>query len=247
MKPSQTPMPKKIMSSLIPKCTGALAADSIAALTLVNSSTNATSTAAVMAMPRSRAGIYSARSAPTAEPSVTDGSTRSAIRHGIWLARWNVPVAVLAHVVLAFEAEPSRLAALHLAPVASEILPADHLGADETALDVAVDLPGRLDGGRAATDRPGATLVLARGEEADQIEERVAGADEAVPGARLEPQVGEEGRAVSGLELRELRLDGRGEDETLRALGACARGDVGRERASRLRLRDVHHDEQGLE
>src|SRR5262249_11265941 len=114
-------------------------------------------------------------------------------------------VAVPHHVVLALETELPGFAALHLAPVAGEVLPSDDLGADEAALDVAVDLAGRLDGGGAAPDRPGATLVLARGQEAHQVEEGVARADEAVPRARFEPEVGEESAPVSGLELRELR------------------------------------------
>src|SRR5207249_9195142 len=113
-------------------------------------------------------------------------------------------VAVPHHVVLAFETELPGFAALHLAPVTGEVLPADDLGADEAALDVAVDLAGRPDRGGAATDRPGATLVLARREEAHQVEEGVARADEAIPRARLEPQVGEEGGPVPGLELRKL-------------------------------------------
>src|SRR5947208_8789000 len=91
-------------------------------------------------------------------------------------------VAVLDDVVLALEPQLPRLAALGLAPEAHELVVGDHLGADEAALDVAVDLARRLEGRRAAADRPGPALVLAGGEEAHQVEERVAGADEA--GAR---------------------------------------------------------------
>src|SRR5207244_4735819 len=75
-------------------------------------------------------------------------------------------------VVLPFQAELPRLAALRLAPQADEVLVGHHLGADETTLDVAVDLARGLQGRRAAADRPGAALVLTRGEEADEIEER---------------------------------------------------------------------------
>ena len=65
-------------------------------------------------------------------------------------------VAVLHDVVLALEPEFPGLAASGLAPEAYEVLVGDHLGADEAALDVAVDLARRLEGGRAAADRPGA-------------------------------------------------------------------------------------------
>src|SRR5439155_17555093 len=59
-------------------------------------------------------------------------------------------VAVLDDVVLALEPELPRLAAPGLAPEAHELLVGDHLGADEAALDVAVDLARRLEGGRSA-------------------------------------------------------------------------------------------------
>jgi len=56
-------------------------------------------------------------------------------------------VAVAHDVVLALEAELPRLAALRLAAQADEVLVRDHLGADEAALDVAVDLAGRVERG----------------------------------------------------------------------------------------------------
>ena len=74
-------------------------------------------------------------------------------------------VAVPDDVVLALETELPRLAAPGLAPEAHEVLVGDHLGADEAALDVAVDLARRLEDRRAAADRPGAALVLAGGED----------------------------------------------------------------------------------
>src|SRR5436309_13932013 len=101
-------------------------------------------------------------------------------------------VAVRDDVVLALEPEPTRLAAPGLAPQAHEVLVGDHLGADEAALDVAVDLARRLEGRRAAANRPGAALVLAGGEEAHQAEERVAGAHEAGSRALGKAQVGDE-------------------------------------------------------
>ena len=51
-----------------------------------------------------------------------------------------------------------------------EVLPVDDLAADEAAGDVGVDRGGRVERGLAAAERPGARLLLARGEERDQVE-----------------------------------------------------------------------------
>src|SRR5205814_8835634 len=138
-------------------------------------------------------------------------------------------VTVLDDVVLALEPQLPRLAAPRLAPEAHELVVGDHLGADEAALDVAVDLARRLEGRRAAADRPGAALVLAGGEEAHQVEERVAGADEAGARALGEAQIGEERVPVGGLELGDLGREAGGARPRpgapgLRAGGAPARG-----------------------
>src|SRR5689334_9872374 len=109
-------------------------------------------------------------------------------------------VAVAHDVVLALEAELPRLAALRLAAEADEVLVRDHLGADEAALDVAVDLAGGLERRGPAADGPCAALVLARGEKADEVEERVARADEAGAGALGEAEVGEERLAIARVE-----------------------------------------------
>src|SRR3990172_11671623 len=90
-------------------------------------------------------------------------------------------VAVLDHVVLALDAELARLAAARLAAELDEVAPVDHLGADEAALDVRVDLARGARRGDAARDRPGAALVGPRGEHADQADQLEGRADEAVP------------------------------------------------------------------
>ena len=48
-----------------------------------------------------------------------------------------------------------------------------HLGANEAALQVGVDGPGGALGHRAPADRPGAHLVFAHRQEADQAQQRV--------------------------------------------------------------------------
>src|SRR5947208_16535080 len=153
-------------------------------------------------------------------------------------------VAVPHDVLLALEAQLPRLAALRLAPVADELVERHHLGADEAALDVAVDLAGGLERRRAAADRPGAALVLARGEEADEVEQVVARADEAVARALGESEVVEEGFPIGGLEPRDLGLEPGREHQGLRAYGAPPRRDVRGQRRGRLRLGHVEHDEE---
>src|SRR4029077_10837083 len=76
-------------------------------------------------------------------------------------------VAVLHDVLLAFEAEEAGVAAGGEGLQADEVVAGDDLGADEAALDVGMDGAGGVSGTAAATDRPGAHLVLADGEEGD--------------------------------------------------------------------------------
>src|SRR5258706_4478807 len=75
-------------------------------------------------------------------------------------------VAVLHGIVLAFEAELARLAAFGVAAVADEVVVGHNFGADEAALDVAVDLSGGLARRRPLPDRPRLDLVFPGGEEA---------------------------------------------------------------------------------
>src|SRR5947208_2522750 len=89
-------------------------------------------------------------------------------------------VAVRDRIFLALESRPTRLLAFGFAAVAHEIVVGDDFGADESLLDVAVDLAGGLLGDGAATDRPRADFVLTGREKADQIEEMVGGSYEAI-------------------------------------------------------------------
>ena len=83
-------------------------------------------------------------------------------------------------------------------PQATKSSIGDGLGADEAALEIGVDLAGRLGRLGAACDRPGARFLGAGGEEGDQAEQLVAGADDAGEAGLLEAEVGEEGVAVLG-------------------------------------------------
>ena len=69
--------------------------------------------------------------------------------------------------------------------VGLQVAVADDAGADEAALEIAVDLAGSLRGLGAFADGPGAALFLAVGQERDQAQQVVAGGDEVVQAAGL--------------------------------------------------------------
>src|SRR5436190_901915 len=82
--------------------------------------------------------------------------------------------------VIPFQRQLGIGAAGRLGAELDQILPPDDLSLDEAALEIGVDDAGRLRGPRAALDRPGPALVLAGGEEGDEVEERVGGARDGV-------------------------------------------------------------------
>src|SRR5581483_562278 len=83
-------------------------------------------------------------------------------------------VAVFDDVVLAFEAHLAVIAAGGHRAARDQMVVADDFGADESPLDVAVDLAGGELRRRVTRNRPGAALVLADGEERDVAEQVVA-------------------------------------------------------------------------
>src|SRR5687767_3537672 len=89
-------------------------------------------------------------------------------------------IAVLDDVVLAFQPDFAVLAAYRHRAARGQRIVADDFGADEPALNVAVDLPGGELGRRAARDRPGAAFVLADGEKRHVAEQVVAGPDDPI-------------------------------------------------------------------
>ena len=99
-------------------------------------------------------------------------------------------VAVGDHVVAALEPQRSAVARARVAAGVAQRLPADHLGADEAALDVGVDQAGRVPDRQAAAQMPGLRrLVLAGGEERDQVEQLERAADDGLQ-ARTRPARG---------------------------------------------------------
>src|SRR5436853_7600251 len=86
-------------------------------------------------------------------------------------------VAVLDDVVFPLHPKHARRPAARLALVRDEIRVRHHLRPDEAALEVGVDDRRGLRRLPAALDRPGADLLRARGEVADEPEDGVALAD----------------------------------------------------------------------
>src|SRR5262245_19001192 len=96
-------------------------------------------------------------------------------------------VSVLHLVGLAFLAQDPGPPRFGQAAGFDQVLVAHDLGPYEAALNVAVDLPGRLDRRRAPLDRPGAALVLADGEKRDQVEQPVGEPDDPAEAELLDP------------------------------------------------------------
>src|SRR5215472_17310164 len=80
-------------------------------------------------------------------------------------------VAVLDDVRLPLEPLLAVARALGVRARLDEVVPADHLAADEPPRDVGVDRRCRVERGPAAPHRPGARLLLTRGEERDEVED----------------------------------------------------------------------------
>ena len=87
-------------------------------------------------------------------------------------------VAVLHNIVLAFLAQLAGVAGSGFAVQGDIVVIGDGLGTDETALEVAMNLACGLRGLAALLDGPGAGFLGADGEEGDEVEEVVAGADD---------------------------------------------------------------------
>src|SRR5438128_300145 len=88
-------------------------------------------------------------------------------------------VAVLDDVLRAFEPHLARILGALLAVARDEILIGDGLGADEAFLEIGVDDAGRLRRLAAPRNRPGLRFLRADGEEGHEVEQRIAGANDA--------------------------------------------------------------------
>src|SRR5436305_12091961 len=117
-------------------------------------------------------------------------------------------VAVLHNVIATLYPQQPLLAPCGSAAALDKRLPADHLGFDERFHDLGVDRAGGLQGGGAAGDRPRHRLLaLAGGEEGDQLEQVVGGADQARQARALDAVALAHFRRFGRVELGQLGLD----------------------------------------
>ena len=114
-------------------------------------------------------------------------------------------VAILHDIIGAFEPHFAGVLRPLLAAAGDEIGVGDRLGADKAFLEIAVDDPGGLRRLGAARDRPGARLLRAGGQERDQVEQRIAFADDAVEPGLAEAERFEEFALFVGI-VRDARI-----------------------------------------
>src|ERR1700733_3190055 len=151
-------------------------------------------------------------------PSDTTRSPRSE-RSGSHVKAEVHDVSVAHHVLLAFDPQLPEVAALGLAAEAHVVLPPDDLGLNEALLEVRVDDSRGLRRFGSSTRRPRAHLGLARREEREQIELRIAGAYHAVESRLEKSRPREELGAVLRVELGDLRLERRAHRDDWRPFG----------------------------
>ena len=89
-------------------------------------------------------------------------------------------VAVLNDIILAFRPHLAGVARSRFAAEIDEVFVGDGLGADEAALEVGVNLSGRLRRLCTAVRRLGARFLWTGGEEGDEAKQLVAGVDHTV-------------------------------------------------------------------
>src|SRR5262249_16920743 len=116
-------------------------------------------------------------------------------------------VAVYDDVLLALEPELAGIARAGFAAERDVILGRDHLGADEAALEIGVNDAGGLWRPRAARHRPGVRLPGTGSEERDEVEQRIARADQAVEPGLVQTVRGEIFAAHRTRQHGDLRLD----------------------------------------
>ena len=138
----------------------------------------------------------------------------------------------LHRVGLPLSPQQSPLARLGDAAAGHQVVEGDDLGADEAAGQVGVDGAGRVERRVADAQCPGAALVLAGGEEAEQAEQAVGQADHPTTRCLGDAEVLHEGTSIVGRQLRDLRLDLAGQrgnvSMRLRVTGASALLELGR-------------------
>src|SRR5579863_2034194 len=151
----------------------------------------------------------------TPDPSRLVINTTPPLSSGWQIAHRSIPSArvpevyyfsVVHFVFLTFKFEMTARARFSQAPVSNQIVVGDYLRADESLLDVAVNLTRGVERCAPGANRPGTALILAHSEERDQIEEAVPRADKARDRRFLQPIAFHELSRFSVGELGHLRF-----------------------------------------
>src|SRR3954454_3505426 len=154
-------------------------------------------------------------------------------------------VAVLNDVVAALDPQGATVAGGGVAAGVDQLVPGDHLGADEALLDVAVNPARGLVCGSASRQGPGQRLLVGVGcEEADQIEQLESGSDQSLESGALDAELPAHLLRLIGLQIPQIRFDARRDHHHLRrhafGVGDQVRGCLA------LTLVDVDDIEDGL-
>src|ERR1700761_6424143 len=158
-------------------------------------------------------------------------------------------IAVLNDIFGTFEAHLARVLRALLAAIGDEVVIGDGLGADEALLEIGVDHARGLRRLGAVPHRPGMRFFRSDGEEGDEIEQAIAGMDDARETRLAKPQR----REIFGFlgliaELRDLGLDRGGDDDRAGAARGGVFGDALRLRVAgrSARFLDIADIEHGL-
>src|ERR1035441_3887125 len=116
-------------------------------------------------------------------------------------------VAIVPNVFLSFEAERALGARRGFRTGGQQVVPANGFRTDEVVFKIGVDGTGGLRGLGAGGHSPGAALVFAGGEEADEAEQFVAVANETHQAALMEAVAGQEVGCFGFVHFGELSFD----------------------------------------
>ncbi len=122
----------------------------------------------------------------------------------------------------------------------------DHLGADEAALDVGVDLAGCTHRAGVARHGPRSTFVGAHGQHRHEIDQRVGGANEAIARGFVEAQRDRELGLIGFGHRGDVLFDLRREHHDAETALARARFERGVGARTDAGLFDIDHEQQRL-
>src|SRR4026207_1769024 len=126
-------------------------------------------------------------------------------------------IGVFDDVLFSFQAELAGLFTLGFVAMNHEVIIRDHFGANESALDIAMDPSRSLARHRSLRDRPSSDFIFAGGKETNQIRKRVRGANKSFPRRLFDTDLLQKCRSIAFLKLSDLHFDFTGERQSLKA------------------------------